>query len=110
MFVGKREKKVVRVNVTNGRVLPASAESYRRKRLIKDSVICQGTVVFHLCPRRKAAIPRDSALFCDQCGQCLDWRKKGRRAAGRNLPALSAKKRSLPLAGSFVLLHKDLCS
>ena len=76
MFVGKREKKVVRVNVTNGRVLPASAESYRRKRLIKDSVICQGTVVFHLCPRCKAAIPRDSALFCDQCGQCLDWSKK----------------------------------
>lgn len=53
-----------------------SAKAYRSQMLIKDSVICQGTVVFHLCPRCKAAIPRAMVPYWDQCGQCLDWREK----------------------------------
>ena len=76
----KREKMIPRCTVvTSTKRSPTtkeSAESYRTRMLIKDSVICHGKVVFHLCPRCKAVIPRDMVPYCDQCGQHLDWSEK----------------------------------
>lgn len=35
---------------------------------------CPGTPAYYVCPRCKITMEREFMLFCDRCGQRLDWR------------------------------------
>ena len=49
--------------------------SYRVPRLVRDSSICLDGYYYARCPRCQSSLGRDYQLYCDRCGQALDWSK-----------------------------------
>lgn len=49
--------------------------SYRVPRLVRDSSICLDGYYYARCPSCQSSLGRDYQLYCDRCGQALDWSK-----------------------------------
>lgn len=49
------------------------AVSYRLPLPVKEIIVYQSGDQYPRCPRCEQSIDREYMLFCDRCGQRLDW-------------------------------------
>lgn len=47
--------------------------SYRVPQLVTDVCVYLSGLTYANCPRCQVPIERDYQVFCDRCGQALDW-------------------------------------
>ncbi len=47
--------------------------SYRNPMVVKSGIVYRDNSLYAICPRCKQAIDREYQVFCDRCGQCLEW-------------------------------------
>lgn len=53
-----------------------------------------GAVGYPVCPKCKRTLDREYQLFCDRCGQALNWKHFGRAAVITNSDAAPHRGRS----------------
>lgn len=55
---------------------PLLALSYRRPMLVRELMVfpaMRPMDSYYVCPRCKITLEREFVMYCDRCGQCLDW-------------------------------------
>lgn len=77
MMTLKREIKISTQKVNSSLEQEDSPESYRKGMLVNEVMVFEtwfGKTGYYVCPRCKITMEREFMLFCDRCGQKLDWK------------------------------------